>query len=104
MSQLVIFNDETEREIYEERVAICTESGVDEDRARQLALDQVENHRHRCEVRDALRRFQKGGRKALELYLALVEQKRGANAALRLRDDARDQYKKGNRGEPERWL
>ena len=104
MSQLVIFNDETEREIYEERVAICTESGVDEDRARQLAMDQVENHRHRSEVRDVIRNFQNGGRKALELYLALVKQKRGANSAARLRDDAREQYKKGNRGEPERWL
>ena len=103
MSQLVIFNDETEREIYEERVAICTESGVDEDRARQLAMDQVENHRHRSEVRDVIRKFQTGGRKALELYLALVEQKRGANAALRLRDDAREQYKKGNRGDSGGW-
>ena len=103
MSQLVIFNDETEREIYEERVAICTESGVDEDRARQLAMDQVENHRHRSEVRDVIRKFQNGGRKALELYLALVKQKRGANAALRLRDDAREQYKKGNRGDSGDW-
>lgn len=104
MSQLTIFETEDEKELYEERVSICTEAGVDEDRAKQLALDQIENYRHRCEVRDALRKFQKGGRKALELYLALVEQKRGSNAALRLRDDARDQYKKGNRGEPERWL
>lgn len=59
---------------------------------------------HRCEVRDAIAKFVKGGRKALELYVAMVEQKRGSASAARLRDDARDQYKKGNRGEYGNWL
>lgn len=103
MSQLTIFNSEDEREEYEERVAICTESGVSEEKARQLALDQIENHRFRCEVRDVLRKFQKGGRKHLELYIALVEQKRGQPEAARLREAAREQFQKGNRGDQNDW-
>ena len=64
----------------------------------------VAQEMHRCEVRDAIAKFVKGGRKALELYVAKVEQKRGSASAARLRDDARDQYKKGNRGEYGNWL
>lgn len=104
MSQLTIFESEDEKELYEERISICAESGVDPAIAAKLAMDQVENHRHRCEVRDALRKFAKGGRKAFELYLALVEQKRGTESAARLRNDAREQYKKGNKGESGIWL
>lgn len=104
MSQLTIFESEDEREEYEERVAVCTEAGVDEGRAKRIALDQIEDHRFKCEVRDTLRKFHKGGRKALELYIALVEQKRGSEAAARLRNTCREQYKKGNKGDAGVWL
>lgn len=58
----------------------------------------------RCEVRDVLLKFKKGGRKALELYIAMVEQKRGSESAGRLRNACRDQFKKGNTGDAGVWL
>ena len=63
----------------------------------------LEQERHECEVRDVLLKFKKKGRKGLELYIAMVEQKRGSHAANRLREDCREQFKKGNRGDKGDW-
>lgn len=63
-----------------------------------------EEHRHRCEVRSVLRwRVSDGGDWVRE-WLAGVAKARGQAAADRLRDDARDQWAKGSRGEPGVWL
>jgi hypothetical protein len=74
----------------------------------------VEQHRHRCEVRQVLAwtverggdwvhgwlygRTDSGGRR-----IKGVADVRGQAAAGRLRDDAREQWRRGNRGEPGDW-
>lgn len=58
-----------------------------------------EDHRHRCEVREVIRRAveRKSWDKTVS-YLQLVEKKRGREAHDRLARDVREQYRLGNRG------
>jgi hypothetical protein len=60
------------------------------------------DERHQCEVRHVLALRVEDRGKAIS-YMALVEQKRGAEAARQLKVDAADQWNKGNRGEKGDW-
>jgi hypothetical protein len=60
------------------------------------------DYRHQCEVREVLRMGAKG-RSRVDDYLAKVEKARGAEAASKLRDDAKAQWVLGNRGEGKDW-
>jgi RNase P protein component len=62
----------------------------------------VEEHRHRCEVRQVLAWRTEDRGKAMD-YLARVRQKRGDQAADRLEKDCRTQWERGNRGEKGDW-
>ena len=68
---------------------------------------QQEEKRHRCEVREWMRRrAQKGpgdGRSWLGKVMQDIERKRGKNAAERLRHDIRQQWQLGNRGDVGDW-
>ena len=59
--------------------------------------------RHECEVRQALRwRAERGG-VWLDGWMAAVAEKRGREAAIRIRRDVVEQWRLGNRGEAGRW-
>lgn len=62
----------------------------------------MEEHRHRCEVRQVLAWRTEDRGKAMD-YLARVRQKRGDQAADRLEKDCRTQWERGNRGEKGDW-
>ncbi len=62
----------------------------------------MEEHRHRCEVRQVLAWRTEDRGKAMD-YLARVRQKRGDQAADRLEKDCRTQWERGNRGERGDW-
>lgn len=62
-----------------------------------------EEHRHRSEVREWMRRRRVKGIQWLRGVLMDIERKRGKQAAERLRNDIRTQWELGNRGEPGDW-
>jgi hypothetical protein len=66
-----------------------------------------EQQRHQCEVREWIRRRVRMGPDAgkgwLAKVLADIEKRRGTRAAEGLRSDIREQWKRGNRGEPGDW-
>ena len=53
-----------------------------------MAQEDVEAHRHDCEVRDIVAKYRTQGADCVKKYLLLVEKARGSNAAQRLRSDA----------------
>lgn len=53
-----------------------------------MAQEDVEAHRHDCEVRDIVAKYRAQGADCVKRYLLLVEKARGSNAAQRLRNDA----------------
>lgn len=63
----------------------------------------VETYRHCCEVREWLRRGANQDKGWLVLLLQDIAKKRGRAAAERLRDDFREQWQRGNRGELGDW-
>lgn len=67
-----------------------------------LKIHAVEDHRHRCEVRQVLRWRAENRDKAVS-YLQLVRQKRDEAAANKLEKDTREQWAKGNRGIKGDW-
>lgn len=83
-------------ELYEERAGIAEYDGG---LSRADAEAQADEYRHRCEVR-WLCANQERGRE----YLRTVAVKRGAQAAQRLRDDALEQWQRGNRGKAGEWI
>lgn len=76
-------------------------------------MDTSEQHRHRCEVRHLLRWTIERGGAVVHAWLygevvgekrvPGVTDKRGQAAADRLRDDAREQWRLGNRGAAGDW-
>ena len=82
-------------ELFEERAAIAEhDGGLSRARAEALAAEE----RMRCEVRYVCAK----GADA-ETYLAQVAQRRGQLAADELRRQAREQYRRGNRGRRGEW-
>lgn len=93
-----------ELELFNERAGIAEHDGQQSrEDAERLARAEVERHRFRCEVRWLLRKAESEGTSASELYLLGCERQRGAEAAARLRDTAREQWIKGNRGAEGDW-
>lgn len=74
-------------EHHAERLAIMQESAVPD------AVISAADDLHRCEVKAVMRRCYPRGEEAKE-YFALVEQKRGKEAADMLRDAVRAEWKK----------
>lgn len=68
-----------------------------------MVADEVEQHRHRCEVRQVLRWRLEHGREWVREWLAGVAQKRGRAAANALQRDAAEQWQRGNRGGHDEW-
>jgi len=70
-------------------------------------MQEEEERRHVCEVREWLKRRAAMGPREGKPWLAKVLQdiakKRGAAAAERLKHDVREQWQRGNRGEPGDW-
>lgn len=58
--------------------------------------------RHRCEVRHVLKLRAASQSGALE-YLEKVEKARGQGSAAKLNRDAAEQWRLGNRGQPDDW-
>lgn len=70
-------------------------------------MQEEEEHRHRCETRDWIRRRAEiapgPGRAWLKQVMQDIERKRGKQAAERLRSDIVEQWKRGNRGRYGDW-
>lgn len=70
-------------------------------------MQEDEERRHVCEVREWLKRRAamgpQEGKPWLSKVLQDIAKKRGAAAAERLRNDIGSQWKAGNRGEPGDW-
>jgi hypothetical protein len=62
-----------------------------------------EEHRHRCEVREWIRRSAGQGAEWAKELLAGIARKRGKAAAERLWRDIREQRKRGNEGAAGDW-
>ena len=58
-----------------------------------MAQEDVEAHRHNCEVRDIVAKYRTQGADCVKRYLLLVEKARGSNAAQRLRCEALEQIR-----------
>lgn len=82
-------------EAFEERAAIAEHDGQS---TRGEAEAQAAEYRHRCEVRYVCAQGA-----AADGYLDMVARRRGPAAADRLRADAREQYRRGNRGAWVEW-
>ena len=85
---------ESMRGHHAERLAIMAEAGV-ENRAEAAALDM-----HSCEVRSVIRMYYPDGR-AAAAYFDGVEKARGKEAADKLRNDVRAEWKKRQEQERE---
>lgn len=70
-------------------------------------MQEEEEHRHRCETREWIRRraaIAPGpGKVWLRQVIQDIEKRRGKQAAERLRSDIADQWRKGNRGALGDW-
>lgn len=62
-----------------------------------------EIERHRCEVREWLKRGIEEPKEWVKQLFVDIAKRRGAKAAQRLKDDISDQWKRGNRGEWGDW-
>ena len=65
------------------------------------SMENIEQERHRCEVRYVLQLRVQDRNKAME-YLSLVREKRKEKAK-KLEDDCKVQWNLGNRGEKGEW-
>ena len=99
-----ILSKEDKHELFNERAGIREfEAGFNREEAERLANEDVERHRHRCEIRTMLRKADSEGPEAIGEYLLKVERARGAESAERLRAEARAQWQAGNRGKDGEW-
>lgn len=82
-----------DKELFEERAAIREyDGGMDRQSAEVAARADVERHRYLCEVNHLVELGRKEGSRGVDRYLALVAKQRGADAADRLRSDAKAAY------------
>ena len=63
-----------------------------------LAQEDVEAHRHNCEVRYVVAKYRSQGSDSVKRYLLLVEKARGSDSAQRLRNDALNLLKGDSHG------
>lgn len=66
-------------------------------------MQEDEKWRHECEVREWLRRGAEKDKTWLTKIIKDIASKRGKPAAERLWRDIREQWARGNRGEPGDW-
>lgn len=93
-----------EQELFDERAAIAEfDGGLSRAAADAQAEAYVAQHRHRCEVRYLLAMAASGSTAALEAHMADIAAKRGEPAARELREEMREQWRKGNRGHAGDW-
>lgn len=64
----------------------------------------TEIERHRCEVRDLIKRRVANGKIWLLGMFAQIEKARGHKSMEKLKADVWDQWQKGNRGDDGLWL
>lgn len=62
-----------------------------------LADKNSEAHRHYCEVLSVVRMYREKGSEAVKSYLLQVEKNRGSQPAQRLRNDALEMLKTGDK-------
>ena len=93
-------DSEVEAEVFAERAAVAEfDAGMSREDAEAAAREYVERYRHECEVRWCCAHASR-----VREYVEEVRKKRGDESADRLQRDARDQYRRGNRGRPYEWL
>lgn len=96
--------DAEAKELFDERAAIREfDGGMDRPAAEQSAALDVELQRHRCEVRTILRTYVAEGIAGVDRRIQQISEKRGAEPAARLREDAIAQWQAGNRGKDGDW-
>ena len=92
-------------ELFNERAAIREhDGGMSRQEAEEKAAQEVETLRHRAEVRSCIKISLRLGKGALRAYFEDVEKVRGPGLLSRLKKDVMEQWQKGNRGEPGRWV
>ena len=92
-------------ELFNERAAILEyDGGMSRREAEEKAAQDVEIARHRAEVRSCIKISLRLGKYALRAYFEDVEKQRGPGLLSKLKRDVLEQYQKGNRGEPGRWV
>ena len=94
MNEPRILDDLFGAEAHEERAAIMEyDGGLSRVEAEKAAAEDVERQRHKAEVRWMVRHYWPDG-DALAEQLALVEKRRGQDAADRLREDCRAEWRR----------
>lgn len=98
MASLDLFNED-QKEFYEERSAIREfEGGQSRESAEAAALEETREWMFRCEVVSVCRMRSEKGLDAARSFLLKVEEKRGTEAANRLRSAANEAWDAGERG------
>lgn len=81
-------------ELFNERAAIREYDGQKtREEAERLAREDVEAHRHRCEVDLLVRMYEEKGADAVKSYLLQCEARRGTAATERLRNDSKEKIR-----------
>ena len=89
---------EPEIEFFNERAAIREhDGGMSKEDAERMAREDVEAYRHRCECLSVVRMYREKGSEAVKSYLLQVEKHRGSDSAQRLRNDALEMLKTGDK-------
>lgn len=65
--------------------------------AERMATKDVETYRHHCECLSVVRMYREKGSEAVKSYLLQVEKHRGSQPAQRLRNDALEMLKTGEK-------
>ena len=85
-------------ELFNERAAIREhDGGMSKEDAERMAREDVEAYRHRCECFSVVRMYCEKGSEAVKSYLLQVEKHRGSEPAQRLRNDALEMLKTGDK-------
>lgn len=69
-----------------------------------MSPQETEQHRHRCEVRDLIKKRVVNGKTWLLGIFDQIERARGRKSLEKLKADFLDQWNKGNRGDDGLWL
>lgn len=99
-----ILSKEDKHELFNERAGIREfDGGLSREEAERRAAEDVQRAKHRCEIRSILRLYGAEGIKGVDRFINLVAEKRGADAAARLQEEAIAQWQAGNRGKDGQW-
>ena len=70
---------------------------MSKENAERMAREDVEVYRHHCECLSVVRMYREKGSDAVKSYLLQVEKHRGSQPAQRLRNDALEMLKTGDK-------